>query len=390
MFQPNNSLGPYKLLQQLGNGQFGVVWKAQKQEGRSPPCALKLPLDPNIKWEDVQKEACVWSKATGHPNVVPLIEANQYGGHIVLVSEYVEGGSLLSWLRQSGGKAPSLAKAIEIMTGVLAGLEYLHQRQIIHRDLKPANILLQSGIPRLADFGLSRVLSSQGSGSLAGTLAYMAPEAFDSSHERTVQSDVWAAGVILYELLSGRLPFPQQGQGPLMKAIFNDPPAPLPSDVPEPLRAIVRCALEKKLEKRYKTAAAMREALLHVNLTPQPQPPPGLLGQEKRMTAQAVLADLPAVLEEIVQRHTVFIIEIDDPGRRGDQEFVLAPEAVGKRVLGLVDEEYGWPKKVEVEQVRVINDIAPASRYHPFVQRDNQCVAVGISLWEYEKIKQRI
>jgi formylglycine-generating enzyme required for sulfatase activity/tRNA A-37 threonylcarbamoyl transferase component Bud32 len=300
MFQPNDSLGPYTLLQQLGNGQFGEVWKAQKRDGISPPRAIKLPLDPNIKWEDVQKEARVWLRASGHPNVVPLIEADQYDGHIVLASEYVEGGSLLSWLRQSGGKAPSLANAIEIMTGVLAGLEYLHQRQIIHRDLKPANILLQSGIPRLADFGLSRVLSSQGSGSLAGTLAYMAPEAFDSKHERTGQTDVWAAGVILYELLTGRLPFPQQGQGPLIKAILTALPAPLPSDVPEPLRAIVWCALEKELEKRYKTAAAMREALLRVNLHPEPPPPPGPLGQEKRMTAAVVVVVLLLVVGLLV------------------------------------------------------------------------------------------
>ncbi len=392
MFQPNDSLGPYTLLQFLGGGSFGVVWKAEKQKREDNivlPCAIKLPLDPDIKWADVEKEARVWLQASGHPNIVPLIEADVYDGHIVLVSEYIEGGSLLGWLRQNDGKAPSVKDAIDMMTGILVGLQHLHTRekQIIHRDLKPANILLQHGIPRLADFGLSRLLSTDPGSGPAGTLAYMSPEALDGKREPAV--DIWAAGVILYELLTGRLPFPQRQQGPLINAIFKEPPAPLPSDLPEPLRAIVLCALEKDLAKRYKTATAMREALLRVNLTPQPQPHPGLIGQEKRMTAKAVLADLPGVLAEIAQRHTVFIIEVDDPGGRGKDEFVLAPEAVGKRVLGLVNKEYEWPKVVEAEQVRAIGALAPGVRDHPFVRWHNECVAVGVRLREYEKSKQR-
>jgi serine/threonine protein kinase len=99
-------------------------------------------------------------QASGHPNILSIIEADVYGGQIVIASEYAPDGSLAEWLKRHGGKAPSIETAVEIMDGVLAGLSHLHARRIIHRDLKLANILLQGGIPRLADFGISRVLKS--------------------------------------------------------------------------------------------------------------------------------------------------------------------------------------------------------------------------------------
>lgn len=269
MPQPNDHLGPYILIQKLGSGQFGVVWKAQRRAGIAPPCAIKLPTDSDVKWEDVEKEARVWLHASGHPNVLPMIEANVYDEQIALVSEYAADGSLLDWLRQHGGKAPSVAQAIEMMSGILAGLEHLHRRNIIHRDLKPANILLQGDIPRLADFGLSRVLSSTQSTTPAGTLAYMSPEAFNG--ERSAQSDIWAAGVILYQLLTGRLPFPQRDMASLMNAIFMKLPEPLSPDLPEPLRSTVMRALEKTCERRYESAEEMRQALLRMNAAPIPQ-----------------------------------------------------------------------------------------------------------------------
>src|SRR4029079_1070965 len=106
-----------------------------------------------------------------------------------------------------GGAAPSIDKAVRMTSGILAGLEHLHTKRIVHRDLKPANILLQGETPRLADFGIARVLKSTAhTGSIAGTPCYMAPEAFDG--DRSEQSDMWSTGVILYRLLSGRLPFP--------------------------------------------------------------------------------------------------------------------------------------------------------------------------------------
>ena len=95
-------------------------------------------------------------QASGHPNVLPIIEADEYDGQIIIVSEYVPGGSMARFL-ESEGPLP-VPRAIDLTIGILNGLEFLHSKNIIHRDLKPANILLQAGTPRLADFGLSRVI----------------------------------------------------------------------------------------------------------------------------------------------------------------------------------------------------------------------------------------
>ena len=278
MFQPDDIIGPYKLIRYLGGGQFGVVWLAQNQEVLSPPRALKLFTDPELDWEVVKKEACVWLEVSGHPNILPLIEASEHNGQIVIVSEYAAGGSLAKWISDKGGKAPSIAKAIEMMLGILAGLEHLHGRNIVHRDLKPANVLLQGESPRLADFGLSRVMSSTHHSNWSGTLEYSPPESFDDFYDN--KTDIWAAGVLLYRLLSGRLPFPQGNQAALMGAIMNKPPNPLPPDIPAPLQKIVLRALEKKMADRFQLATEMRQALLQVNHSPtppktvQPEPPP--------------------------------------------------------------------------------------------------------------------
>src|SRR5262245_41294823 len=117
-----------------------------------------MPRDIESDLEALAREARIWVQASGHPNVLPVIEADVYDGQIAIVSEYAAGGSLSAWLRQQPGRLPVLAKAIEMATGILSGLSHLHSKGIVHRDLKPANILLQGDIPRLTDFGLARVL----------------------------------------------------------------------------------------------------------------------------------------------------------------------------------------------------------------------------------------
>src|SRR5262249_32050397 len=142
--------------------------------------AVKLPLHAAVDLNAVRKEAEVWVRAGSHPNVLPMFEANVYDGQVVIVSEYAPDGSLKRWLGEQGGKTSSFDVAVDMVMAILAGLEHLHVRGIIHRDLKPANILMQGESPRIADFGLARVIEPEATVSLAaGTPAYMAPEAFD-------------------------------------------------------------------------------------------------------------------------------------------------------------------------------------------------------------------
>lgn len=210
MFHEGQQIGPYKLSRRLGRGGFGEVWLGERHgKFATTQVAVKLPLDEQIDHSAIEHEAQLWAKASGHPNVLPIIEADEYDGQIVIVSEYAPDGSLEDWLKTHGKM--SVEKAVETTIQILDGLEFLHSRSIIHRDLKPANILLQGKTPRLADFGISRAMKTtvaSQSQNISGTFAYMSPEALDG--KRSVQTDIWSVGVNLYQFLTGTLPFPQK------------------------------------------------------------------------------------------------------------------------------------------------------------------------------------
>lgn len=255
------SIGPYTLTNKLGQGGFGAVWLAERRTSiTTTRVALKTPLDGEIDLESIKHEADLWVQASGHPNVVPIIEANVYDGQVVIVSEYAPGGTLADQLSRLHSNPMPVDVAAEMIFGILAGLEHLHLKQIIHRDLKPANILLQGETPRLTDFGISRILKSTSqSSNIAGTPVYMAPEAFDG--KRSAQTDIWSVGIIFYELLTGCLPYPQTDLASLVGAILRHNPEPLPVSVPPVIREVVNRALQKDPQNRFKSASEMRQAL---------------------------------------------------------------------------------------------------------------------------------
>ncbi|MFM9904490.1 MAG: serine/threonine protein kinase [Pyrinomonadaceae bacterium] len=274
MFQIGDKVGSYVLAQPIGSGAFGDVWLAEKAGIVTTRFALKLPKGTEVDPAVFKDEARIWAQASGHTNVVPIIEADSHNvvrnrvtvvsDQIVIVSEYMSDGSLQSQLISTGGKAPTVQKAAQLTMGILAGLRYLHTRKpvIIHRDLKPDNVLMQDETPRLTDFGISRALKSDSylkTVGIAGTLPFMAPEVFRG--EFSARTDVWAAGVILYQLLSGRLPFQQTDIPALISAIVNDQPADLPGGVPVRLARVVGRALTKDPDLRFRSAAEMRDSL---------------------------------------------------------------------------------------------------------------------------------
>ena len=265
MFHAGQKFGQYTLLTKLAKGGFGEVWLAEKQSPLvTRKVAVKLPHDEQVDFETIKREAQLWEEASGHPNVLPLVDADVYDGQVVIVSEYVEEGSLADKLSSEG--ALPVRRAVEIAIGILNGLEYLHAKNIVHRDIKPANILMQNGVPRLADFGISRALQMTAvSSKIVGTESYMSPESFEGV--RSVQTDIWSVGILLYKLLCGYLPFTGTAPAETMYAILMKEPEPLPDDIPPRLREIVYKTLEKdnKLNgappRRYQSVAEMRGEL---------------------------------------------------------------------------------------------------------------------------------
>jgi serine/threonine protein kinase len=268
VFQTGDQIGSYSLIQKLGKGTFGEVWLAEEKTAiTSHKVALKLPNEEDVDIEAIRQEADVWESVKGHPNILPIIKADIYEGQIYIASEYATDGSLSEWLKDHHGKAPTLETAVQMTLGILAGLEHLHSKGVIHRDLKPANILLQAETPRIADFGIARLIKSTATANStlsAGTPSYMAPECFYGI--RSEQTDIWAAGVLFHKLLTGKLPFSQPDQVSVMNAVLNSKPQ-IADEIPENLRAIIRKALQKEPAQRYQSAAEMRSDLSSISLT---------------------------------------------------------------------------------------------------------------------------
>jgi serine/threonine protein kinase len=258
--------GEYVIESFLGKGSIGKVWLARHRRfGRR--VALKT-VHLEQKFEDdtdrdefykrLQREAELCG-AMQHPNIVTLYDVG-YDDDLVsyLATEYVDGESLLARLRRT--RPLPLNEALSVAADLLRGLAYAHSKGIIHRDIKPANILLTAdGQAKIADFGVARPLHSSltATRSLVGTPNYMSPEQVKTTPV-SPRSDLFSAGVVMYEMLTGLKPFGSPDLSGILYNVVNHVPT-LASDVntsiPEPLAQIVARLLEKRPEDRYTSAA---------------------------------------------------------------------------------------------------------------------------------------
>ncbi|HET6831809.1 MAG TPA: PASTA domain-containing protein [Solirubrobacterales bacterium] len=290
--------GRYRLEHRLGSGGMADVWRARDTElGRD--VALKL-LHENFARdkEFVERFRREASSAAGlqHQNVVSVFDRGSYEDSYYISMELVEGSSLRELIDQG----LEIDEAVEVTRQMLAAAEFAHEHGIVHRDLKPMNVLIdRDGRVRVTDFGIARAGGSEitRTGSVMGTAQYLSPEQAQGM-EVTGAADIYAIGVILFEMLCKRVPFEGDSAVAIaMKQVGEEPPRPssINPKVSPALDAVVLKALAKDPAERYGSAAEMAAALEAAVANPD-QPPPAALGREDRSRRRWLIAALLVLL----------------------------------------------------------------------------------------------
>jgi serine/threonine protein kinase len=260
----------YKIVDHLGGGGMGIVYKAEDTRLKRA-VALKflsadLTRDPDAKARFIHEARA--ASALDHPNIGAIYEIDQtQEGQIFIAMAFYDGMTLK---QKIGAESLEITACIDLAVQIAQGLAHAHKFGIVHRDIKPANIMVtQENLLKIVDFGLAKLAGGTiitQVGTTMGTPVYMSPEQIRGL-EVDHRTDIWAFGVVLYEMLAGQLPFRGEQQQAVFYAILNQEPAPvsqLNASVPVELEQVVRKALQKKLENRYATMQAMLDELKRI------------------------------------------------------------------------------------------------------------------------------
>jgi formylglycine-generating enzyme required for sulfatase activity/tRNA A-37 threonylcarbamoyl transferase component Bud32/dienelactone hydrolase len=295
----------YRILSQLGTGGMGVVFLAE-DVSLNRRVALKFIRADLVRSEEADARLVREARAASaldHPNVATIYEIGEWQGRHFIAMAWYDGETLAERI----ARGPlSIDEVVSILSQIANGLARAHAAGIVHRDLKPGNIVVtREGVAKILDFGLAAYNSPEAAtetrltaaGTTMGTIAYMAPE--QAAGDRVdARADIWALGVIAYELLAGRLPFQGVHAAGLLHAIQYDTPIDVKTlrpDVPAPLRAAVKQALEKRPADRLQTADAFAAALGASRATLSPARAGGLSAIRRPVVAIPLAAMLIVV-----------------------------------------------------------------------------------------------
>jgi serine/threonine protein kinase len=248
------TISHYKILEKLGEGGMGVVYKAEDARLRRPVALKFLPADltrdPEAKKRFVQEAQA--ASALDHANICTIHEIDETEeGQLFIVMAYYDGKTLRDKLQS---ESLTIEDATEISAQVAKGLSKAHAKGIFHRDIKPANLLItEDNEVKIIDFGLARLSGKSRltkTHTTMGTTAYLSPEQA-RGEEVDHRTDIWSLGVVLYEMLTGELPFEGDYEQAVVYAILNEKPASIHTDIPDYLKQVIGKALEKDQNQRY-------------------------------------------------------------------------------------------------------------------------------------------
>ncbi len=268
-------IGNYKIEEKLGEGGMGAVYRGVDTmlDREVAIKALRPELASQTSVVERFRSEAVTLAKLNHPNIATLYSMFRQGDEIYMVLEFVRGETLDNILQRRG--ALPAEEAVPVFCQVLDGINHAHESGIVHRDIKPANMMLtEKGTLKVLDFGIARLLGSARmtrAGNIIGTLEYMAPEQV-KGQETDARSDIYALGMMLYEVLTGRLPFDTENEFELMKMQTEDmPPAPreINPAIPEAVEEAIMRAIQKNPDERFQTAGEMLEQLIEAGFSAQ-------------------------------------------------------------------------------------------------------------------------
>jgi serine/threonine protein kinase len=264
------TISHYKILEKLGEGGMGVVYKAQDTKLDRFVAIKFLPSNSSVTAETKARfvQEAKATAALNHPNILSIFEIDENEKDTFIVLEFIDGQTLKDYVAAlNSGSGIPVKQAIEWTEKIAQGLAFAHAKNIIHRDIKAENVMLtKNGQLKIMDFGLAKLRSQSSltrAGSSLGTLSYMSPEQAQGLNADN-RSDLWSLGILFFELLTGDLPFKSEHEAGLMYLVVNQDP-PLPSELdrrlPESIDNIVMKMLQKERDKRFQTADELLDAL---------------------------------------------------------------------------------------------------------------------------------